>query len=152
MRHRLWRYRLAGWGLALTTILAIAGAVSRAQIVQQVLLQETFRGPDASASVLTLDVNTAEFPCLTADAAASTGDSTIANCDLASPDPVGSGALRFTSTAEQHASGIVAQTSLPTAQGLDISFTQYQYGGYGIGGPRTAVEGQVPGRHGTLHC
>ena len=129
------RSRLVGWGIGLTALLAIATAGSRAQTTQQVLLQETFRGPDSASSVVTLDVNAPGFPCLTADPTTSTGNSTVRNCNLASPDPVGSGALRFTSTTEQQASGFVADTSLPTSQGLEITFTQYQYGGYGLGGP-----------------
>ena len=129
------RSRLVGWGIGLTALLTIATVGSRAQTTQQVLLQETFRGPDSASSVVTLDVNAPGFPCLTADPTTTTGNSTVPNCDLAAPDPVGSGALRFTSTTEQQASGFVADTSLPTSQGLEISFTQYQYGGYGLGGP-----------------
>ena len=135
MRHGHWRSTRGGWGLALIAILATASVISRAQVSQQTLLQETFRGPDSSSSVLTLNVNASGFPCLTADASASTGNSTIPNCNLPAPDPVGAGTLRLTSTAEQHASGLVAETSLPTSQGLEISFTQYQYGGYGLDGP-----------------
>ncbi|MEQ1912698.1 MAG: hypothetical protein ABMA15_28030, partial [Vicinamibacterales bacterium] len=135
MQYLISRSRLTLWGAALITVLAVVTTVSRAQTSQQALLQETFRAPTTSPAVLTLNVNAPGLPCLTADPGAGAGNSTIPNCNLTPPDPAGAGTLRLTSAAEQHASGFVAETSLPTAQGLEISFIQYQYGGYGLDGP-----------------
>lgn len=61
----------------------------------------------------------------------------IGDCQLQSRNArcCRTGKLRFTAAAEQQASGLVAGTSLPTSQGLLISFKQYQYGGYGLDGP-----------------
>jgi hypothetical protein len=77
----------------------------------------------------------ATLPCLTADPAGTGTTSSVPNCNLASPHAVGAGALRFTGTSEQTASAVVYATSIPTTQGLNITFQQYQYGGYGLGGP-----------------
>src|SRR5262249_52221721 len=87
------------------------------------------------------NVNAPGYPCLTADSADATGPSTVANCELTLPDVPGNGKLRFTSTNEQHASGFVAATSLPTTRGLNITFKQYQWGGHGLGGPTAAGGG-----------
>src|SRR6185436_4817287 len=115
--------------------IALAGAAVFAQLPAQNLLGDSFTGPVSTAPVLTLNTGAPGFPCLTADPTGTPAGSTIANCNLAVPDPPGQGALRFTSIAEQQASAIVSETSLPTAQGLSITFTQHQYGGYGLGGP-----------------
>lgn len=133
MRHLILRPQLIRWGTAFLSFLAIVTTVSLAQTTQQVLLQETFRASSSTSPLVTLNVNAPGLPCLTAGPAA--GASTIQNCALAPPDAEGAGTLRLTTAAEQHASGFVAETSLPTAQGLEISFTQYQYGGYGLDGP-----------------
>lgn len=125
------------WKLATFTIAALmmaAGLRPLAQSGAQTLLQDAFRGPSSTSAVLRLNTGAPALPCLTADPAAAPG-STIPNCNLPAPDPVGQGALRLTDAAQQQASGVMALTSLPTAQGLSISFTQYQYGGYGLGGP-----------------
>jgi hypothetical protein len=127
----------AAWLLA-ATLLAATTTGPRAQGSAQILLQEAFTGPTAASAVLTLNTAAPGFPCLTADPTGAPQSSTIPTCALAAPDPIGAGALRFTEVVEQQASGFVAATSLPTAQGLSITFTQYQYGGYGIGGPGNA--------------
>lgn len=128
--------RLLAGAAALGVILGSGGPAPRAQGGPQVLLNESFRQPTTAAAVLTLNTGVPGLPCLTAGPAA--GPSTVANCGLALPDVPGDGALRFTTITEQQASGVVATTSLPTAQGLSIVFTQHQYGGYGLGGPGSA--------------
>lgn len=125
--------RLVAGLAALAAVLGSGGPAPRAQGGPQVLLHESFRQPTTTAAVLTLSAGAPGLPCLTAGPSA--GASTVANCGLALPDLPGDGALRFTTIAEQQASGVVATTSLPTAQGLSIVFTQHQYGGYGLGGP-----------------
>ncbi len=46
----------------------------------------------------------------------------------------GSGALRLTSAVTGQQGGIFGATSVPTSQGLDVTFTMYQYGGGGADG------------------
>jgi hypothetical protein len=133
------RYRNRRIAVGTTTAAAVAAylvvsAGAQGPPTMQDLLADTFAGPTTAAPVLTLEAGAPGFPCLTAGPAGP-GPSTIANCNLASPDAAGQGALRFTDVSEQQASAILYDTSLPTAQGLTITFKQYQYGGYGLGGP-----------------
>ena len=51
-----------------------------------------------------------------------------------STDNNGSGKLRFTSTTTFQEGGVFASTSVPTSQGLDVTFNSYQYGGTGADG------------------
>src|SRR6267154_6236467 len=69
--------------------------------------------------------------CLTA-----AGNSTanpLASCSTAT-DTQGSGKLRFTSAGTTLEGGVFASTSVPTSQGLDVTFNSYQYGGGGADG------------------
>jgi hypothetical protein len=121
--------------------LVFACVTLRAQLPSgQDLLGDPFTGPATSAPVITLNITGSEaYPCLTAGPAVPPGGpTTIQNCGLATPDPDGQGALRLTGVGEQEASAIVYNTNLPTAQGLTITFKQYQWGGDGIGGPTGA--------------
>ena len=113
-----------------------AGVAVRAQLPNvQNLLGDAFTGPTTQAPVTSLtNFNTAGYPCLTAEAVPPVGPSTIPNCNLAVPDAAGQGFLRFTDAVQDQASAIVYDTNLPTAQGLTITFKQYQWGGEGISG------------------
>ncbi len=51
-----------------------------------------------------------------------------------STDTQGSGKLRFTSADTGQEGGVFASTSVPTSQGLDVTFNSYQYGGTGADG------------------
>src|ERR1700733_6244855 len=57
----------------------------------------------------------------------------LASCPIPT-DPQGSGKLRLTSNALTQEGGVFASTSVPTSQGLDISFNSYQYGSSATGG------------------
>ena len=57
----------------------------------------------------------------------------LASCPT-STDPQGSGKLRLTSAAATQEGGVFASTSVPTSQGLDVTFNSYQYGGTGADG------------------
>ncbi len=70
--------------------------------------------------------------CLTAGGTPS-GASAISQCSD-SPDPNGSGFLRFTDTGLSEEGGIFSATSLPATQGLDVTFDSYQFGGTGADG------------------
>ena len=52
----------------------------------------------------------------------------LASCTTAT-DAQGSGKLRLTSSRAGLEGGIFASTSVPTSQGLDVTFNSYQYGG-----------------------
>ncbi|MEV7005460.1 putative Ig domain-containing protein [Streptosporangium sp. NPDC051022] len=69
--------------------------------------------------------------CLTASGNTSTG--VLKSCS-SSNDTVGSGKLRLTNTTTSKLGGVFGATSVPTAQGLDVTFNTYQYGGTGADG------------------
>jgi len=57
----------------------------------------------------------------------------LASCTTAT-DSQGSGKLRLTSNALTQEGGVFASTSVPTSQGLDVTFNSYQYGSSATGG------------------
>ena len=57
----------------------------------------------------------------------------LASC-AAPTDAQGAGKLRLTSNAAGLEGGVFATTSVPTSQGLDVTFNSYQYGGNGADG------------------
>ena len=69
--------------------------------------------------------------CLTAAGNATANP--LSSCSSAT-DPQGSGKLRLTSNATTQEGGIFASASVPTSQGLDVTFNSYQYGGGATGG------------------
>jgi large repetitive protein len=69
--------------------------------------------------------------CLTAAGNATANP--LASCST-STDAQGSGKLRLTSNATTQEGGVFASTSVPTSQGLDVTFNSYQYGGNGADG------------------
>jgi hypothetical protein len=73
----------------------------------------------------------ANVACLTASN--NTSETPIPGCS-GTPDANGSGALRLTPAAGTKEGGVFAQTSVPTSQGLDVTFNSYQYGGNGADG------------------
>jgi hypothetical protein len=87
----------------------------------QNLISETFSHPGTALPVTNPSASSA-FPCLTAGA--DPNATPIAGCALSPPDADGSGVLRLDSGS--NASGIVLP-SVPTANGLAITFKQYQY-------------------------
>jgi hypothetical protein len=70
--------------------------------------------------------------CLTAGT--NTSATPIPGCDLGTPDASGDGALRLTDNSDSQVGSILSPTPLPTVDGLDISFTSYQYDGSGADG------------------
>lgn len=84
--------------------------------------------PAVSVPTAPTGINTA---CLSA--AGNPTANPLASCS-SSTDPQGSGKLRFTSAGTTQEGGIFANTSIPTTQGLDVTFNTYQYGGNGADG------------------
>ncbi len=100
--------------------------------IVQSLINDPFTGPTTSAPVVEPTNNTRGFPCLTAGT--NPASTPVAGCNLATPDPSGAGVLRFTNTGGFEASAILYDNSLPTADGLSITYRDYQYGGNGADG------------------
>lgn len=76
-------------------------------------------------------------PCLTAGTGSTPGS--IPGCDLAVPDPDGSGALRLTPTTPINQNGYaLLDQAISATEGLDITFDMFQYGGITTGDGRTA--------------
>ncbi|GAB1820096.1 DUF7927 domain-containing protein [Herbidospora sp. RD11066] len=69
--------------------------------------------------------------CLSA--AGNTTGTGLKSCTT-STDANGSGVLRLTSAATTLEGGLFGATSVPTSQGLDVTFNMYQYGGNGADG------------------
>ena len=90
----------------------------------------TVDGPAGSVSLPTAPTGT-NAACLTASGNATKNP--LASCSSAT-DSQGSGKLRFTRAVDDQEGGVFASTSLPTSQGLDLTFNSYQYGGNGADG------------------
>ena len=90
----------------------------------------TVDGPVGSVSLPTAPTGT-NAACLTASGNATKNP--LASCSTAT-DSQGSGKLRFTRAVTDQEGGVFASTSLPTSQGLDVTFNSYQYGGNGADG------------------
>ncbi len=69
--------------------------------------------------------------CLTAGPVVAT--TSVPNC-ASPPDASGGGALRLTNNGGSQIGAVFYQSSLPTSQGLDITFDTYQYDGTGADG------------------
>src|ERR1700733_14015185 len=90
----------------------------------------TVDGPAGSVSLPAAPTGT-NAACLSAAGNATANP--LASCPIPT-DPQGSGKLRLTSNALTQEGGVFASTSVPTSQGLDISFNSYQYGSSATGG------------------
>jgi hypothetical protein len=85
----------------------------------------TVDGPAGSVSLPATPTKT-NVACLSA--AGNAAANPLASCTTAT-DVQGSGKLRLTSSGTGLEGGIFASTSVPTSQGLDVTFNSYQYGG-----------------------
>ena len=91
----------------------------------------TVDGTVGSVSLPAPGAGGTNFACLTA--AGNATKNPLASC-AAPNDTQGSGTLRFTQAATGEEGGVFASTSVPTSQGLDVTFNSYQYGGTGADG------------------
>jgi hypothetical protein len=85
----------------------------------------TVDGPAGSVSLPATPTKT-NVACLSAAGNATANP--LASCTTAT-DAQGSGKLRLTSSGTGLEGGAFASTSVPTSQGLDVTFNSYQYGG-----------------------
>ncbi len=105
---------------------ALPSAVRRLAATGTALLTESFANASTAANAWA----TIGSACLTAGTSATPATS-IPACAAAAPiDAAGSGVLRLNpATATYVATGAIANGSLPTANGLQFTFTDYSYGG-----------------------
>ena len=120
-------------GMVTVGIAAPAPPASAAGTVlfNQPFHDNTVDGPAGSVSLPTAPAGT-NSACLTAKGNNST-TGPLFTCG-SSTDSNGLGKLRFTSTDTGQEGGVFASTSVPTSQGLDVTFNSYQYGGTGADG------------------
>jgi len=100
---------------------AAAGTV----LFNQPFHDNTVDGPAGSVALPATPTKT-NVACLSA--AGNAAANPLPSCTTAT-DPQGSGKLRLTSSGTGLEGGIFASTSVPTSQGLDVTFNSYQYGG-----------------------
>jgi len=123
--------------LPLALALSLTAAVSApagAIVTGAGLYAQSFTGPTAAGVLLPAapdESSGLNSACLTAGTVA--GQTPVPSCNPSDPDSP-TGALQLTSVATGLEGGVFYDTSFPTAEGLDISFNSYQYGGDGADG------------------
>ena len=121
---------VSGFGLTVVGPVVVGGGSAAATTTP--LINDSFTGSSTPAGTPVLAFNDA---CLTADS--NTSDTPIPGCGSPAIDVSGGGALQLTPDSFSQKGGLLYSSTLPFADGLDVSFTQYQYGsGYpadGIG-------------------
>ena len=95
----------------------------------QLVIQDTLNG--ASSSYPWQAIGGA---CLTAGNNTGSIPSCVSQRRIASPDPVGQGALRLTNAGLSESAGVVSQFTFPSTEGLNVTFTTVTYGGNSYGG------------------
>ena len=123
--------------LVLSMITAgITASAPSARAAGTVLFDQPFHDKTVDGPAGSVSIPTAPTPpnaaCLTAKGNNST-TGPLFTCGN-STDSNGLGKLRFTSTSTFQEGGVFASTSVPTSQGLDVTFNSYQYGGTGADG------------------
>lgn len=118
-------------GAVLTLVAAmvsVAGLTTPAYAAGTTLFTQTFRQATIAAGgsdvVKPVGSNVA---CLTAGS--NTAATPVPACSSSPTDSAGSGALRLTSASGTLKGGVFAASSIPTANGLDITFDTHQWGG-----------------------
>jgi Putative Ig domain/Bacterial lectin len=106
---------------AAMTVAAPSALAAGTVLFSQPFHDNTVDGPAGSVSLPT----GANAACLTA--AGNGTANPLASCPTAT-DPQGSGKLRLTPDTGGKVGAVFASTSVPTSQGLDVTFNSYQYG------------------------
>ena len=131
----------AGLGVVSAGTAAAASAV----LFDQPFKNATANGTGAVVLPANATASVVNVACLTA-----TGNSTsgpLYSCPVAAGnanDTPGTGVLQLTPRAGNTVGGVFAATSVPTSQGLDVSFTLNQYGGNGADGIAFALSAVNP--------
>ena len=127
--------RMASWAAAtallisatavVITVTAPPAAAAGTVLFNQPFHDNTVDGTVGSVSLPAAPSKT-NVACLSA--AGNVTANPLASCSTAT-DAQGSGKLRLTSSGTGLEGGVFASTSVPTSQGLDVTFNSYQYGG-----------------------
>ncbi|WP_344930551.1 putative Ig domain-containing protein, partial [Streptosporangium carneum] len=123
--------------LSVSTLTGTSGTPTPASAAGTTVFDQTFRNntADGTGSVvlpaLPSGLGGSNTACLTASGNTSTG--VLRSCSSTN-DTTGSGKLRLTNATTNKLGGVFGATSVPTAQGLDVTFNTYQYGGNGADG------------------
>src|SRR5450755_4650062 len=112
------------------TVSAPSALAAGTVLFNQPFHDNTVDGSAGSVSIPAAPTGTNDA-CLTAAGNATANP--LASCP-APTDAQGSGKLRLTPATGSQEGGIFASTSVPTSQGLDITFNSYQYGNSATGG------------------
>ena len=125
--------RSVTWRLILALMLVLCSLTfgqMRASAAGTTLFNEPFHDNtvDGTGAVVlpALSASGTNTACLTASGNTSSG--VLFSCP-ASNDGQGSGKLRLTDSGNSETGGVFGATSVPTSQGLDVTFNAYQYGG-----------------------
>ena len=124
-----------------SAVLSPSALAAGTVLFSQPFHDNTVDGPAGSVSLPTAPTGGGNFACLSA--AGNAVRNPLASC-APSADAQGSGKLRFTSAATGQEGGVFASTSVPTSQGLDVTFSSYQYGGTGADGMAFALAAVNP--------
>ena len=123
-----------GAAVMLLTSMVTAGVAAHAPkalaagtvLFSQPFHDNTVDGTAGSVSLPTAPAASGNTACLTA--AGNAIANPLASCPTFT-DTQGSGKLRLTQNITNQEGGVFASTSVPTSQGLDVTFNTYQYGG-----------------------
>ena len=111
---------------------APSASASGTVLFNQPFHDNTVDGTAGSVSLPAPGAGGSNYACLTASGNKNkTGP--LYSCS-APNDSQGSGTLRFTQAVTGEEGGAFSNTSVPTSQGLDVTFNSYQYGGTGADG------------------
>lgn len=97
------------------------------------LTSENFSGSQTVANAWINGGSGGSVACLTAGSSSTPGTS-IPGCSASAIDSPGSGFLRLTPTANTRSGFVIYNTPVTSAQGLEVKFDMYQYGGTGADG------------------
>ena len=112
--------------LALVGVSVVVPAATPAYAAQTVFESESFMNATLGTPANWKKLGTNDA-CLTAAASATLVP--VPGCALPTPDTNGQGALRLTAAQASRTGAVGSTRAFPVSNGLDISFTSYQYGG-----------------------
>ena len=145
---RLGRATLAG--LVVTTVFTFVAtnipvAPLGASSPAQVYVSEPFTNANVQVPadwLLPVTSGGGNVACMTAST--NVAQTPIPGCNLTTPDAPGSGTLRLTGSTTNQNGGIAYASTIPSGQGVDVSFNTYQYGGTGADGISFFLAGTDP--------
>ncbi len=95
------------------------------------IIEDDFSGASASLDWDAIGSLNGTPGAWTACLTAGNNTGSVPACNMATPDPVGSGALRLTDNHTDESGAIMSNFTFPSNQGIQVTFTTYTYGGNG---------------------